>query len=116
MLVSTMRSAVAAGETAGLKFSGGLCCNSIALLCLTNAISPGVRRWGRGRSDREGAAFGLAPATTSAAGAGSQGNSALARPFSDGRKELMHGSGQKDDTFAQASSTQISAPEEHRRA
>src|SRR3954449_9901942 len=53
-----------------------------------------------------GAAFRLPPATTSAARAGSRGTTVRAPAFRWSRKELTHGSCQKDDTFSQNSGAQ----------
>src|SRR3954462_8034282 len=106
MLVSMMRSAAVAVETTGPSFGAGLRCNSIALLYLTNGHGPGSH--GVDGSDpikgvrhsachlRQRLRRGQVPAGTTVRAAG----------FRWSRKELTHGSCQKDDTFSQNSGAQ----------
>ena len=88
MLVSTTRSVAAAAETAGaISLSAGLCCKSIALLRIT---------WRRSSEFRPA----ILATTSAEQGAGSHGNEPIGA-FRE-RKELMHGSRQKDDNSADA--------------
>src|SRR3954447_3249656 len=110
MLVSMMRSPAAAFatalETTGPSSGARLRCNSIALLHLTNGHGPGSHSVDRGdtiKGVRHSACHlrqrlrrGQVPAGTTARAAG----------FRWSRKELTHGSCQKDDTFSQNSGAQ----------
>src|SRR3954463_10678392 len=106
MLVSMMRSAAVAVETTGPSFGAGLRCNSIALLHLTNGHGPGSRGVDGGDPIEGVRHSACHPRQRLRRGQVPAGTTVRAAGFRWSRKELTHGSCQKDDTFSQNSGAQ----------